>query len=154
MSAKLAPRQYFSVASANQTLPLVRAIVSDIVELFPEVRDREDRMKRILRGRPKDPRPDDPYSEEVEQVRQDLERDLERLQGYIEELRELGVEFKDPVMGLVDFPARRNGKEVCLCWKLGEETVEFWHTVEDGFQGRRSMTEYESADDGESSQKE
>ena len=141
MSAKLAPRQYFSVASANQTLPLVRAIVSDIVELYPEVRDREERLTRITRGRSKDSRPDDLYSEEVEQVRQDLERDVERLQGFIDELLELGVEFKDPVLGLVDFPAQRNGKEVCLCWKLGESCVDFWHTVEAGFQGREKLSD-------------
>ena len=154
MSAKLAPRQYFSVASANQTLPLVRAIVSDIVELFPEVRDREERLTRITRGRPKDARPGDPYSEEIEQVRQDLQRDVERLQGFIDELQELGVEFKDPVMGLVDFPANRNGKEVCLCWKLGEPSVDFWHTVEDGFQGREKLTESDTDNDGEAKQKE
>ena len=141
MSAKLARRQYFSVASANQTLPLVRAIVSDIVELYPEVRDREERLTRITRGRSKDSRPDDLYSEEVEQVRQDLERDVERLQGFIDELLELGVEFKDPVLGLVDFPAQRNGKEVCLCWKLGESCVDFWHTVEAGFQGREKLSD-------------
>ena len=141
MSAKLARRQHFSVASANQTLPLVRAIVSDIVELYPEVRDREERLTRITRGRSKDSRPDDLYSEEVEQVRQDLERDVERLQGFIDELLELGVEFKDPVLGLVDFPAQRNGKEVCLCWKLGESCVDFWHTVEAGFQGREKLSD-------------
>ncbi|HEY0983613.1 MULTISPECIES: DUF2203 domain-containing protein [unclassified Schlesneria] len=144
MSAKLAPRQYFSVASANQTLPLVRAIVSDIVELYPEVRDREERLMRITRGRSKDARPDDPYSEEVEQVRRELERDVERLQGYIDELLELGVEFKDPVMGLVDFPAMRDGEEVCLCWKLGEPVVGFWHTIDAGFQGREKLTETET----------
>ena len=141
MSARLAPRRYFSVASANQTLPLVRAIVSDIVELFPEVRDREERLSRITRGRPSDSRPGDPYTEEVEQVRLDLERDVERLQAFINELRELGVEFKDPVMGLVDFPARRDDKDVCLCWKLGEPTVAFWHSVESGFQGRKELTD-------------
>lgn len=154
MSAKLAPRQYFSVASANQMLPLVRAIVSDIVELFPEVRDREDRLKRIMRGRSKDARPGDPYSEEVEQVREALERDVERLQGFIDELQELGVDFKDPVMGLVDFPAKRNGKEVCLCWKLGEPSVGFWHTIEDGYQGREQLTDDETGSDTEAPQKE
>jgi hypothetical protein len=153
MSAKLAPRQYFSVASANQTLPLVRAIVSDIVELYPEVRDREERLSRITRGRPKDARPGDPYSEEVEQVRQDLERDVERLQGFIDELQELGVDFKDPVMGLVDFPAKRDGKEVCLCWKLGESSVDFWHTLESGFQGREKLTS-DDTDDSKAKQKE
>jgi len=141
MSAKLAPRHYFSVASANQTLPLVRAIVSDIVELFPEVRDREERLKRITRGRHKEARPGDPYSEEVEQIRQELEHDFERLQGFIDELQNLGVDFKDPIMGLVDFPAMRDGEEGCLCWKLGEPSVAYWHSVEDGFQGRKSLTD-------------
>jgi len=154
MSAKLAPRQYFSVASANQTLPLVRAIVSDIVELYREVRDREERLTRIMRGRPKDSRPDDLYTEEVEQVRQDLERDVERLQGFIDELQELGVEFKDPVMGLVDFPAKRDGKEICLCWKLGEPSVDYWHTVESGFQGRQSLNETENSNTSDAQQKE
>lgn len=154
MSAKLAPRQYFSVASANQTLPLVRAIVSDIVELYGEVRDREERLTRITRGRSKDSRPDDLYTEEVEQVRQDLERDVERLQGFIDELQELGVEFKDPVMGLVDFPAKRDGKEVCLCWKLGEPSVDYWHTVESGFQGRQPLSDTEMSGDNEAAQKE
>ena len=144
MSAKLAPRQYFSVASANQTLPLVRAIVSDIVELYLEVRDREERLTRITRSRSKESRSDDLYTEEVEQVRQDLERDVDRLQSFIDELQELGVEFKDPVLGLVDFPAKKNGKEVCLCWKLGEPMVEYWHTVESGFQGREKLSDGEA----------
>ena len=154
MNAKLAPRQYFSVASANQTLPLVRAIVTDIVELFPEVRDREERLDRITRGRPKEERPGDPYSEEVEQIREDLERDVERLQGFIDELHNLGVDFKDPVLGLVDFPAMRNGKEVCLCWKLGEPSVDFWHTVESGFQGRKSLADDATGDEIDVQQKE
>lgn len=144
MSAKLAPRHYFSVASANQTLPLVRAIVSDIVELYPEVKDREERLTRITRGRSKEARPGDPYSEEVEQIKQELERDVERLQGFIDELQQLGVDFKDPVMGLVDFPAQRDGEEVCLCWKLGEPSVAFWHTLDSGFQGRKELTEEDS----------
>lgn len=146
MSAKVAPRQYFSVASANQTLPLVRAIVSDIVELYPEVRDREERLARITRGRTKDARPGDPYSEEVEQVKEELERDVERLEGFIDELRNLGVEFKDPIVGLVDFPAMREGKEICLCWKLGEPAVDFWHTIDSGFQGRQQLTESDQAE--------
>jgi hypothetical protein len=142
------------VASANQTLPLVRAIVSDIVELYREVREREERLTRITRGRTKESRPDDPYVEEVEQIRQELERDVDRLQGFIDELQELGVEFKDPVMGLVDFPAKRDGKEVYLCWKLGEPRVEFWHTMDSGFQGRQRLADSESEDEGAAPQKE
>ena len=139
MSAKVAPRQMFSLATANRTLPLVRVIVSDIVELFRDVRDREERLNGLRRGETGSSGRDDPYSEEVEQIRLDLEKDVEKLQGFVDELLELGVEFKDPVMGLIDFPAMRDGEEVCLCWKLGEPTISHWHTRDAGYTGRQPL---------------
>ena len=141
MSAKLAPRTLFTVASANKALPLVRAIVQDIVDLYRDVREREERLNALRRGSTGKPQQDDPYSEEVEQIRSELEKDVEKLEGFVEELADLGVEFKDPAMGLVDFPAAINGQEVYLCWKLGETAVEFWHTHEAGFQGRQRLEE-------------
>lgn len=143
MSAKLAPRTLFTVASANKALPLVRVIVQDIVDLYTDVREREQRLNALRRGSTgKAPHGSgDPYFEEVEQIRTELERDVEKLEAFVEELTELGVEFKDPVMGLVDFPGTINGRDVSLCWKLGEPAVEFWHTHEAGFQGRRRLDE-------------
>ena len=139
MSAKVAPRQMFSLATANRTLPLVRVIVSDIVELFRDVRDREERLNGLRRGETGTSGRDDPYSEEVEQIRLELEKDVEKLQGFVDELQELGVEFKDPVMGLIDFPAMKDGQEVCLCWKLGEPTIAHWHTRDSGYGGRQPL---------------
>ena len=144
MSAKVAPRQMFSLATANQTLPLVSVIVSDIVELFRDVRDREERLNGLRRGETDNSGRDDPYSEEVEQIRSDLEKDVEKLQGFVDELLELGVEFKDPVMGLIDFPAMRDGQEVCLCWKLGEPVIAHWHTRDSGYSGRLPMNQFET----------
>lgn len=138
MSARLAPRTLFTVETANKALPLVRAIVHDIVELYGDVRERETRLNSLRRSTSK-AQQDDPYSEEVEQIRLELEKDVEKLEGFVEELAELGVEFKDPVMGLVDFPANMNGQEVYLCWKLGEAAVEYWHTHDAGFQGRQRL---------------
>ncbi|MBS0201770.1 MAG: DUF2203 domain-containing protein [Planctomycetes bacterium] len=141
MSSKLAPRTQFTVATANKALPLVRAIVQDIVDLYGDVREREQRLSGLRRGTPGKAQQDDPYSEEVEQIRLELEKDVEKLEGFVEELTELGVEFKDPVIGLVDFPSTINGQEVYLCWKLGEPAVEFWHTHDAGFQGRQRLDE-------------
>ena len=42
--------------------------------------------------------------------------------SYIEELRRLGVEFKGPD-GLCDFYSIMDGREVFLCWRLGEAEV-------------------------------
>lgn len=139
MSAKVASRQLFTLATANKTLPLVRVIVSDIVELFRDVRDREERLNGLRRGSTGNSDREDSYSEEVGQIRLELEKDVERLQGFVDELQELGVEFKDPVMGLVDFPAMVDGREVYLCWKLGETAIAHWHTLEAGYTGRQKL---------------
>ena len=48
--------------------------------------------------------------------------------------------MKDIDTGLVDFPTiRRNGEEVYLCYQLGEEKIEYWHRIEDGFPGRQKV---------------
>jgi len=132
-------KKYFKVEEANQSLPLVKAVVSDIVSKFKEIQERRERLELLRpKNRPKTGG-DSMYAEELQQVEQDLETEVGRLQEYILELQALGVEFKDPVMGLVDFPALMDGREVCLCWKLGEPEVGFWHEVDAGFQGRQSL---------------
>src|SRR4051812_49112845 len=61
------------------------------------------------------------------------------LQEVVAELALIGVEVKDADAGLLDFPARREGEPVLLCWHTGEPAVEWWHTREDGFGGRRRI---------------
>lgn len=61
------------------------------------------------------------------------------LTACLERLRELGVQVKDPDVGLVDFPARRDGAPVLLCWRLGEEEVAYWHDPVEGFAGRKPI---------------
>jgi hypothetical protein len=73
------------------------------------------------------------------QMETDLERDSEKLRGFVSELAALGVELKDSTIGLIDFPGLIDGREVCLCWKLGEAEVAFWHEVDAGFSGRQSL---------------
>lgn len=46
---------------------------------------------------------------------------------------------KDVQRGLVDFPAVVGGREVFLCWEQGEERIEFWHDIDDGYAGRERL---------------
>ena len=55
------------------------------------------------------------------------------------QIHEVGALVKDLDQGLVDFPARREGEDVLLCWRLGEDEVAFWHGLEEGFSGRRPL---------------
>jgi hypothetical protein len=55
------------------------------------------------------------------------------------ELEDQGIVLRDPDRGLIDFTALHNGREVLLCWQLGEEDLAWWHLPEDGFAGRRPL---------------
>jgi hypothetical protein len=58
----------------------------------------------------------------------------------LEELREQGIVLRDPDRGLIDFPAvHPGGREILLCWQLGEDDLGWWHLPEDGFAGRRPL---------------
>ncbi|HEV8191644.1 MAG TPA: DUF2203 domain-containing protein [Ktedonobacterales bacterium] len=59
----------------------------------------------------------------------------------IHAIAELGVIVKDLEAGLVDFPALRGGREVYLCWRLGEDHIGWWHEVDSGFAGRQPLEE-------------
>ena len=56
-----------------------------------------------------------------------------------ERLEELDVSVKDFDLGLLDFPSLRNGEVVELCWHVGEERVEFWHPIGEGYAGRKPI---------------
>ena len=131
------PRKRFTAQEANATLPLVRAIVKDLVELSREVIERRERVSVLVGGRARDA--NDPYREELAQIEEDLDKDSVRLRELVEELRELGVEPKSVTDGVVDFPARIDGRPVYLCWKLGEPEVLYWHERGAGFPGRRPL---------------
>ena len=72
----------------------------------------------------------------TEQEAERLSREIDKL---LEQIKALGCEVKDIDRGLVDFPARREGKRIYLCWQLGEEKVAFWHDVRSGFADRQPL---------------
>lgn len=117
MTAKL-----FTPVEANLTLPLVRSIVSDILEKASELRGRT----ALSKAPDEDP--------ELELIRQDI---LDLMQ----EIESLGATYKDWdfQIGLVDFPAKIDGREVLLCWRSDESKVGWFHAPEAGFAGRRPI---------------
>lgn len=144
------PARLFTVEQANACLPLVRSIVADMVTLARELVDRRQRLDQLTAGRKSSK--DDFYAEELAQMEEELEKDLERLNGYGQELMELGVEPKGAMEGLVDFPSMMDGKLVYLCWKYNEPEVLYWHTLEAGYAGRQSLTANVSSDAGDSAE--
>jgi hypothetical protein len=136
-----ASKKYFTVTEANAMLPLVRAIVDDIVRLKNEIEERRDRLKDIRRSPGHRRDEDNPYDEEVQEIETEIEKENDRLEEFCDELRRLGVELKDAKTGLIDFLTQIDGREAYLCWKLGEGDLAFWHELDAGFSGRQSLLE-------------
>ncbi len=124
----LTPRHY-TVEGARRTLPLVRRIVADIVRTAAEM----DRL-------------DTAGDEEA------LEHLQTRLRKYAAELEELGVELKDPSLGLIDFYWKRGDETAYLCWKHGEGDIAHWHDLHSGFGGRQPLEPVDLSLDAASSE--
>jgi hypothetical protein len=124
------PRRCFTLKEANRSLPLVNRIVRDIVNAHEQASQLQAKMEE---GTPN----------EAAKLQGQLREILQRLQDYVDELDGIGIELKDYEMGLVDFPAHHRGHDIFLCWKMGEEKIEYWHEVDTGFAGRQPVTTLE-----------
>jgi hypothetical protein len=71
--------------------------------------------------------------------RAEREKSMQEAKDTLGEIEEIGVQVKDLEQGLLDFPCVLDGKTVLLCWKLGEKEIGYWHSPEDGFEGRRPL---------------
>ncbi len=138
MKKKVPAKKLYTVQEANASLPLVRAIVSDIVALAAEMRQQYSRIEQVRRTDD-----DEPIFDEADKAAdaalQALRDGNEQMKGYVRELQKLGIELKDFHTGLIDFRAVHDGREVYLCWRLGEPEVAYWHELTAGFAGRQKL---------------
>ncbi len=113
--------KYFTPAEAVRTLPLVKKIVYDILSDASEFRIISSSLAVNVEDEP------------------DVKRLTHNIEGYIKELEEIGCYFKDWnfQLGLVDFPSIIDGKEVMLCWRSDEDSIKFYHGIDEGYVGRK-----------------
>jgi hypothetical protein len=122
----MAEREY-SVEEANSLLPAL----SRSLELIKEARQVVLRGgERIRRSAPADG---------GGQQGKEYWEALATLRREVEALAEQGIVLRDAETGLLDFPARREGEAIFLCWRLGEDRVGYWHGPDSGFTGRRPL---------------
>lgn len=69
------------------------------------------------------------------------EKAVQRIKDSLAEIDATGVQVKDLDIGLLDFPCEVEGRTVLLCWKLGEKGIRHWHSVSEGFAGRKPIDE-------------
>ena len=121
----------FTVEQANSALVLVRRIVEDIVARYTTLLDLRTRHHDLASQTGTEPN--------LHELARDIKSAVAELNRLHEELTEIGCVLKDWAGGLVDFPAVYEGRNVWLCWRLGEPAVTHWHELRNGFSGRQPI---------------
>jgi hypothetical protein len=122
----------YSIDEANALVPQVRAILLQIAVEQRRLAQVHEEMHRQLEGN------GDPAAMEQAGHREaemsDIAEGIRTLQAHLEGL---GIQLRDLEMGLVDFPAERDGRRVWLCWRLSDARVAYWHPTDEGYATRR-----------------
>jgi len=131
------PPRVFTADEANAALSELRPLVEAMVEgkqALDEAQERRDDVAQRIAGNGGGIPP-----AELAALEAAVGEAAKTLAGTIGEIQAMGVLVKDLDSGLVDFPAKRDGEDVLLCWQLGEDEVAFWHGLEDGYAGRQPL---------------
>ena len=127
------PQRYFTLQEANQTLTLIRPWMEEVQAI---------RLK-ILKNQPEAwPAIEKSAGNGGNRALSNMVQDFEKIDALIHQIQDTGVLIKDINLGLLDFPALKDGREVYLCWQYGEGDIAFWHEVEAGYAGRQPIDRF------------
>jgi hypothetical protein len=129
--------RHFTPEEANELLAEVRPLAEEMVRrraALVAARGRRSEIAATIGGNGGGlPR------QELTALAETIEEESQALAGCVARIQELGVLVKDLDAGLVDFPALREGEEVLLCWRVGEDEIRYWHGLDEGFAGRKEL---------------
>jgi hypothetical protein len=130
-------QRYFTAEEANEALLEVRPLTEELVghrRALVELQERQSAVTARIAGNGGNVEP-----HELEEVQEQLDEEVAGIARCVARIHEVGALVKDLDDGLVDFPATREGRDVLLCWRLGEDEIGFWHGLDEGFSGRKPL---------------
>jgi hypothetical protein len=126
-------QRYFTLQEANETLKLIRPLMDEVQAI----------RQKILKHQPEAwPAIQKSAGNGGNRVLSKLVQDFEKFDALVHQIQATDVLIKDINLGLLDFPALKDGREVYLCWQYGEGDIAFWHEVEAGYAGRQPISNF------------
>ena len=131
--------RFYDIDEANATLGELESIATVLAEQRAELVRLRDHALARSPGTGDDVEP--LSDEELRTLRLRMQGLVDQMAAGVARIDQLGLSLRDIESGLIDFPALVAGRQVWLCWRLGEGDVEWWHELSDGFGGRRPLIE-------------
>ena len=130
-------QNYFTVDEANRKIPWLEAQLQAIASLGKNIERLKLDLDNLLRKSSSNGHGN--TNQDVANNRKETDAAVDRLRDLAQEISSSGIILRDPERGLVDFPMLWEGREVYLCWVLGESSIQFWHEIDTGFAGRQPL---------------
>lgn len=127
----------FSLEEANDLVPWLEERFEVMAPLRAELVRQQEELLSLLRRRRSNGHSSS--EEDIAESERIVSQLTQRLQEAVREITERGIQVRDIGRGLVDFPWRREGEVVYLCWQRGEPSIDWWHPTDTGFAGRRPL---------------
>jgi hypothetical protein len=131
---------FFDVDAANATLPEVGPLLQTLADQRSELIRLRDASVAAASGAGSGPGSEpEPDREEARRIRLRMQGLVDQMAAAVARIDALGITLRDIERGLIDFPALASGRQVWLCWQLGEDRVDHWHELDTGFGSRRPL---------------
>jgi hypothetical protein len=133
----LEKQNFFTLDEAKQKIPWLEIHLQEIVSLSKHIERLKLEMDKIFRKISSNGHGS--TDQDMAGKRKETDDAVNRVSKLVQGINDLGIIVRDTERGLVDFPAFLEGREVCLCWILGESTIQFWHEIDTGVSGRQPL---------------
>lgn len=132
--------RFFDIDDANAALTEVGPMLATLSDQRAELIRLRDRAL-AAHAAAASGGPSDMEEGEGQRIRLRTQGIVDQMAAAVARIDAMGIQLRDIERGLIDFPALSGGRQVWLCWELGEEDVSFWHDLETGFGSRRPLIE-------------
>lgn len=125
--------KFFTLEEANEALKTIRPLMDEIQAIRRKILEKQPEAWTAIERS---------VGNGGNRTLSRMVQDFERLDALVHRILDTGAQIKDINIGLLDFSARKDGREVYLCWQHGEGEIAYWHEVDAGYAGRQPIESF------------
>ncbi|MCC6300438.1 MAG: DUF2203 domain-containing protein [Anaerolineales bacterium] len=125
--------KYFTLAEANEALKIIRPLMEEVMQIRERILDHQPEIWSAV---------EKSAGNGGNATLSKMVVEFEKLDALLHQIQDTGAQIKDINIGLLDFSALKEGREVYLCWQHGEYDIAYWHEVDAGYAGRQPIVSF------------
>jgi hypothetical protein len=125
--------KFFTLQQANDTLQTIRPLMEEVQSIRRKILEKQPETWTAI---------EKSVGNGGNRTLSGMVQDFERLDALVHRILDTGAQIKDINIGLMDFSAMKDGREVYLCWQYGEGEIAYWHEVDAGYTGRQPIDRF------------